>query len=249
MGFRSLSRTLASSTNAQEIFRYRIEVLAVQEADSLSLRLWAPNSQFKQAGSCTELTHYYVFIFLFQVFHNSSSISSPHLSSSHPSNATKNIDLLWTFSKWYLAKYPTTSKMKHLRRTWTFQESFVCDQNETFPLDTWGLWSQTRHVNTALFHRGIWDALLCVLFPQKIQKDFRNLKNFPWDGMTVPSISVLILHRGGPQVRTLMPTMLIIPKRTTGNMLQVFLIFLQKKPQQNLKNFKNPTKPSKNLNQ
>lgn len=59
--------------------------LAVQEGGRLSLRLWAPKSQFKQAGSCTELTPYYMFKFLFQVFHNSSPVISPHLSSSHPS--------------------------------------------------------------------------------------------------------------------------------------------------------------------
>lgn len=60
--------------------------LAVQEADRpdycLSLGLQAPKSQFKQAGSCRELTPDQVFMFPFQAFHNSSSISSPCLSSS-----------------------------------------------------------------------------------------------------------------------------------------------------------------------
>lgn len=46
------------------------------------------------------------------------------------------------------------------------------------------------------------------------------------------SISALTPHRRGDQVRTFMSTMLVIQKRVTGNMLQVILIFLQKKEEE-----------------
>lgn len=104
--------------------------------------------------------------------------------------------------------------MKHLRRTWTFQESFACDQNETFQLDIWGLWSQTRHVNEGILSQRHLKGSALYFVPTK---DIERLQkpqelSMGWNDCS-SSIPAVTLHRGGGQGRMLMSAMLVIQKK------------------------------------
>lgn len=160
-------------------------------------------------------------MFLFQAFHSSLSISSPRLSSSPP-NTMAQKTLTRIFSEWYLVKYPTTSKMKHLRRTGTLQQSFSWDQNEN-PQNGYlrSLISNWAFQHSSLSQSHLKGASL-YLIPTKDTERIKKPQEFSmgWNGCS-SSGSALTLCMRGAQVCAFMSNTVAIQERVTESMMHV----------------------------